>query len=148
MAARSLRLDRWKLGQRAVGALEQLSSAFELVSTRQLVAGALLSPPIWISSFFFYAILARAFGLENLRLDEAVFGSSLAVLANLLPVNGFAGLGTQEAGWVVAFEILGVPRDLAFESGVAAHLVYLFNLALFGLLGHAAMTRREVARHG
>ena len=121
--SRSARLGRWRLGRRLEKALGHLSEAFAEVSTRRLLKAALLSPPIWIASFLFYAILARGFGLVDLRFDEAVFGSSLAVLANLLPINGFAGLGTQETGWVLAFSVLGVARDLALETGVAAHLV-------------------------
>ena len=139
--SRRTRLGRWRFGRRVEEALGHLSQAFAEVTPARLLRGALLSPPIWISSFVFYAILARDFGLDELRFDEAVFGSSLAVLANLLPVNGFAGLGTQEAGWVLAFGVLGVSADLALETGVAAHLVYLFNLAVFGLLGHVFMGR-------
>lgn len=137
--SRALGLGRFKLGRRIESALGHLTQAFAEVTPRRLFLGAFLSPPIWISSFFFYAILAREFGLTELTFTEAVFGSSLAVLANLLPVNGFAGLGTQEAGWVLAFGVLGVARDVALETGVAAHLIYLFNLAVFGLLGHAFM---------
>ncbi len=134
-----LRLDRTLLGTKLTGAADAVSTALRRVRRRDLVTALLPTVPIWISSFVFYAILARRFGLTQLRLDEAVFGSSLAVLANLLPVNGFAGLGTQETGWVVAFGALGVTRDLALETGLASHLVYLFNLAFFGALGHLAM---------
>ena len=104
-----------------------------------LVAAAALSLPIWGLVFLFYAVLARGFGLGELAFAEAVFGAGLAVLANLLPVNGFAGFGPQDMGWVVGFASLGVPRELATTSALAVHLVYLFNIALFGLVGHLVL---------
>ena len=70
---------------------------------------------------------------------EATFGSGLAVLTNMLPINGIAGFGTQEAGWVAGFAWLGVGRELALATGLGAHLVQLANACLFGLLGHLAM---------
>ena len=105
----------------------------------RLVSGVLLSLPLWLCVFLFYAILARGFGLSEISFAEAIFGSSLAVLSNLLPINGFAGFGTQDAGWVFGFTFLGVDRGLAIESALAFHLVYVFNIAALGLLGQAAM---------
>ncbi|MEM7515443.1 MAG: lysylphosphatidylglycerol synthase transmembrane domain-containing protein [Planctomycetota bacterium] len=104
------------------------------------VPAIFLTLPIWLGIFLFYAVLARGFGLpDSISLAQATFGSGLAVVANLAPINGLAGFGTQEAGWVVGFHSLGVSRDLAFSTGVGAHLVQLFDVALFGLLGHLAM---------
>ena len=45
----------------------------------------------------------------------------------------------QDAGWVVGYGAMGVARELATSTGLAAHLVFLFNVALFGLAGHVAM---------
>ena len=53
--------------------------------------------------------------------------------------NAFAGVGTQEAGWVLGFGILGIERDTAFATGLAVHLVQLFNVCAMGLAGHVAM---------
>ena len=72
-------------------------------------------------------------------MTPAALCSSWAMLANLLPINGFAGAGTQELGWVVGFRMLGVPEDLALSTGLGVHLVQLFNVVALGLLGHLAM---------
>jgi uncharacterized membrane protein YbhN (UPF0104 family) len=61
------------------------------------------------------------------------------VLTNLLPINAFAGFGTQEGGWVLGFGLLGVERELALSTGIAVHLVQLSNTVLFGAIGHVAM---------
>jgi hypothetical protein len=85
-------------------------------------------------------LLARGFGLpENIGLPEAAFGSSLAIMTNVLPINALAGLGTQETGWVLGFGLLGVEADAAFATGVGVHLVQLANVVLLGTLGHLGM---------
>ena len=137
--SRFARLDRTRLGHRVVSKADEVAHALGAFTRPALALSAVISLAILLTSFVFYSLLARQLGLEGVRFDEVVFGSGLALLANLLPINGFAGLGTQETGWVIAFGALGVPRDLAFESGLACHLVYLFNLAIFGLLGHLGM---------
>ncbi len=130
---------RTKLGARLIALASRVEEAMREVGGRRLVHGALLSLPVWLCVYLFYAILARGLGLADLDFAEAVFGSSLAVLANLLPVNGFAGFGTQDLGWVVGFTSLGASREAATESGLAFHFVYLANIVAFGLLGHLCM---------
>jgi uncharacterized membrane protein YbhN (UPF0104 family) len=75
----------------------------------------------------------------DLGLAEYAFGSSLAVLTNLLPINSFAGFGTQEGGWVVGFGLLGVQRDLALSTGLGVHLAQLASTLALGILGHLAL---------
>ena len=89
----------------------------------------------------FFAVLAKAMGLpEHFTFAEATFGSSLAVMFNLLPVNGVAGVGTQEAGWVTGFsQFLGVDRSVALSTGIGCHLVQLFNVVVMGIAAHLAM---------
>lgn len=139
--ARVARLDRSRIGKRLAGKAEVVGQALSRAGSEgRLLAGALISVPLWVGVFLFYAVLARGLGLGDwASLAQAAFGSGLAVVANLLPINGFAGFGTQETGWVVGFGLLGVPRDLALSTGVGVHLVQLFNVVLFGLLGHLAM---------
>ena len=136
---RALRLDRLALGRRLLTLADRLRSALSEVGRRQLLWGGLATIPVWLLVFSFYALLARGLGMESLSFPAAVFGASLAILSTLLPVNGFAGFGVQDAGWVAGFTVLGIGADLALSTGLAAHFVYLANLCLFGLLGHAAM---------
>ena len=138
-AARLVRLDRTRVGARLTSFAERVRDALVAITPGRLWRGAALSLPIWLLVFLFYAILARGVGLGELGLAEAVFGAGLAVVANLLPINGFAGFGPQDLGWVVGFSALGAPREVAVASALAVHLVYLMNIAVFGLAGHLAM---------
>jgi uncharacterized protein (TIRG00374 family) len=106
----------------------------------RLLRGTLLSLPLWLGVYLYFAVLARGVGMPaEVTFPESVFGASLAVLSNLLPINGFAGFGTQDAGWVLGFGSLGVPRATALTTALGFHLVHLFNVVLLGLLGHLAM---------
>lgn len=134
----AVRLDRAAPGKRILEFAGRVELALRGTRSRGLLRGALLSIPIWLLVFSFYAILARGLGLD-IGFATAAFGSGLASLANLLPINGIAGFGPMDMGWVVGFCALGVARDTAIAVGLAAHVVFIFNLALFGLLGHVAM---------
>lgn len=143
---RWMRLDRTSLGARTLARAEAVGEALaQAGGGGRLGRATLVTIPLWGGVFLFYAVLVRGLGLDA-TLMEATFGSALAVLSNVLPVNGFAGFGTQEAGWVLGFAALGVERDLALATGLGAHVVQLVNAALFGLLGHLAMgaARRTV----
>jgi hypothetical protein len=137
---RLLRLQKTRLGLRISEKTARVAGALRAAGSQGRLAGAVfLSVPLWLGVFIFYLVLARGFGLSDLGGAEATFASSWAVLANLLPVNGFAGAGTQELGWVAGFEMMGVDEGLALSSGLGAHLVQLTNVVLFGLLGHLVM---------
>jgi uncharacterized protein (TIRG00374 family) len=139
--AKRLGAARANLGLKLLARAEDLALAL-----RRAPAGRVLwvatgqSLLMWFLIFLFYGILARGFGLpEELGLSGAAFGSGLAVLSNLLPINSFAGFGTQEGGWLVGFGLLGVPRDLALSTGLGVHLAQLASTVFLGLLGHVAM---------
>jgi Lysylphosphatidylglycerol synthase TM region len=136
-----LGLESHPFGARLLARAGEVTAALRLAASGpRLLLAWLLTAGTWALVFQFYAVLARGTGLPaDLSYPEACLGSSLAVLFNLLPINGFAGFGTQEAGWKIGFGLLGVPADLALASGLAAHLVQLANVVLFGLLGHLWM---------
>jgi uncharacterized protein (TIRG00374 family) len=139
--ARLVRVDRTRFGRRLVERSGELGEALrDAGAGGRLRAAIPVSLAIWGGIFVFYAILAQGFGLPpRIGILEAAFGSSLAVLTNLLPINALAGFGTQETGWVVGFGLLGVPRDLSFATGFGVHVVQLANVCVLGLVGHLAM---------
>lgn len=139
--SRSLRLDRTALGRKLHEHGARLSDALRVAGGEGRVARALpLSIVIWLGIFAFYAVLAVGFGLpEQVGFLEAGFASSFVVLSNLLPINAFAGFGTQEAGWVLGLHMIGVDAQASLPNGLGVHLVQLFDTVLFGVLGHFAM---------
>ncbi len=138
-ASRAIGLARTRLGMRLVGAAERVELAMREVGEERSLIGAALSLPVWACVYLFYAVLARGLGMSQLSFPAAVFGASLTVFGNSLPISAFAGFGTQDAGWVLGFTVLGVDRELATQSALAFHLVYLLTIVAFGLAGHLAM---------
>jgi len=138
---RLLGLGRSKLARRLIERSEHLGDTLQLVrEAGGIPTAVLLSLVVWGGVFLFYAILAGGFGLpENIGFVEAAFGSSIAVMTNILPINSLAGFGTQEWGWAFGFGLLGVGRELAISTGVGVHLVQLANVCGLGLLGHLGM---------
>lgn len=145
---RLARLDDTVLGRRLLDGSSRVAEALRVAGSDGRIARALpLSIAVWLGVFAFYAVLALGFGLpEHVGFLEASFGSSFAVLTNLLPINALAGFGTQETGWVLGFHVLGVDTATAFANGVSVHLVQLFDTVLFGVIGHAGMGMLRRAR--
>jgi uncharacterized protein (TIRG00374 family) len=139
---RWLRIHRLRAGEKLLFRTNALARALRAAGGRwRITLGLLASLPMWLSVFGFFALLARAMGMpESIGYPQAVLGSSLAMLFNLLPVNGLAGVGTQELGWVTGFSrILGVDSGVALSSGIGVHIVQLVNIVALGLAAHLAM---------
>lgn len=135
-------LRRWRWGRVLSSKLFTLGQSLEVAGRRgRLLAAFAFTVPMWVSVYGFFWVLGRNLGLPpEIGLSEITFGSSLASFANLLPLNGAAGAGTQELGWVTGFHtFLGVDKDLALATGIGAHVVQLVDIVAFGLLAHVAM---------
>ena len=141
-ALRLLRVERTALGSKLISLIGRFADALDEAGAHGGVLRATaLSVALWAGVIAFYSVLITAFGWpeEQAVLVPAVLASGLASLANTLPINGFAGFGTQEGGWVLGMSLWGVDPELALAVGVSAHLVQLGNLILFGMLGHLGM---------
>ena len=139
---RLIRLQESAFGAKCLGVAERLGGALEEAGAHGgLMRASLLSLAQWLFIFVFYASLFKSFGwpADESVLMPAVLAAGFGTLANLLPVNGFAGFGTQEGGWVLGLSFWAVEPELALAIGVGAHLVQLGNIILFGVLGHLAM---------
>jgi len=138
---RLLGIARTRAGRKLLGATAHVVAALRVAGGgRRLAAAALVSIPIWACIFLFCVVLARGLGLhDQVTFAGAIFGASLAIVTSQIPVSAFASFGTLEAGWVLGFGVLGVPRDLALATGLGLHVVQLANVIVLGVLGHLAM---------
>jgi glycosyltransferase 2 family protein len=138
---RILGLGRTRIGKSLLGTTAHVAAALRVAGGgRRLLAATLVSIPIWASIFLFCAVLARGLGLpEDTSLAAATFGASLAILTSQIPISAFASFGTLEAGWVLGFGLLGVPKDIAVATGLGLHIVQLANVIALGVVGHLMM---------
>jgi len=137
-----LHIERTALGAKVLSFIGRLSEALEEAGKRGgMLRATGVSVALWGGVIAFYSVLLPAFGWPqgHLIVVPAVLAAGFATLANLLPVNGLAGFGTQEGGWVLGMSLWGVDPDLALAIGVSAHFVQLGNVILFGLLGHLGL---------
>lgn len=139
----ALGLNRWGIGVRALEFARGVEVDVRGVGGQKLLMGAAWTLPLWLGIFSFWGWLAVCTGLVDLGLLEATFGSSLTVLSTLIPLNAFAGVGFQDAGFAFGFGVLGVDPTAAAASAVATHLIYTVNLLLFGALGQVFMPRAD-----
>lgn len=134
---------RFGASHRIVGRVEQVARGFETVGHyRALIEAFSLTLLIWIGVDLFYWILMTDLGFTKLGPGEVAFGASAAILTNLLPVNTFAGIGTQEWGWSWGFEQLGLTHSEAAASAIAVHSVQIVNIAVLGLIAQFRLTAK------
>ena len=77
--ARWTGFERTRLGEKFGARAVEVGDALRGAGTRWL-SGALVSLPMWVLAYLFYAVLARGFGLpEAVTLAEAAFGSDVAL---------------------------------------------------------------------
>lgn len=135
---------RGRRGRRWARWVRRLHQAMVEVRQRplRLLAAATASLLMWGAVWTFTWMLLLAMGFAW-PLDKVVAGSAAASLANLIPLNLIANLGTLEAGWTAAFKALGFSVEEAAASGLAAHLWALAFAAVYGAGAWLIVFRRR-----
>jgi len=102
----------------------------------------ILTAGIWVSSYAVALLWIFGLGL-SISPPQAIFVAAVAGLATSLPVQGFAGLGTTEAGWAIPLVLMGVQRQEAIAAGFCFHALALIYLAILGGGGFLHLSRRR-----
>ncbi len=68
-------------------------------------------------------LLPRGYTTERLPFPKVFLGLTASEMAASLPISGLAGFGAYEGAWAWVFERLGLPGDLAKQTGVSHHLL-------------------------
>ncbi|MEM3373687.1 MAG: lysylphosphatidylglycerol synthase transmembrane domain-containing protein [Candidatus Woesearchaeota archaeon] len=106
------------------------------ISLKKSIFAYFYSLLIWFLNFYITNNIINLVGI-NLNFYEVVFVFSFTTLISLLPIHGFLGLGTLEAGWALILVFFGVEKELALISAFAFHIiniVFFMILGVFGLL--------------
>jgi uncharacterized membrane protein YbhN (UPF0104 family) len=123
---------------RLIAKLDDVGSIFAASGSRWVFVELMLtSAGIWLALFGCLWGIIQASGLELRNPAEAVIASSGAVIANFLPINSVASLGTFEAGLVAGFVLIGVPPEISVAPSVAVHvwiLLFAAEMAAISLL--------------
>jgi uncharacterized membrane protein YbhN (UPF0104 family) len=87
----------------------------------------------WIMIFWMFYAFLRGFGID-ISFLKGVFGSTIAVIANALPISGIGNWGTLEAGWAAGFLIVGLSKEKAIATGFVVHILIFIICAILGIL--------------
>lgn len=93
----------------------------------------LLSLAVWLCIYLDFYLIAGALG-QWLEFAQIVVLAALLVPLTVSPLQGVAGLGAYEAGWVLAFAIFGQPAASGLLLAVGSHAVLLAFTLLLGLI--------------
>ncbi|MEW6377735.1 MAG: lysylphosphatidylglycerol synthase transmembrane domain-containing protein [Thermodesulfobacteriota bacterium] len=87
----------------------------------------------WILVFWMFYVFMRGFGLE-ISFLKVVFGSTLAIITNALPISGLGNWGTLEAGWATGFLIVGLSKEKAIATGFGVHIIVFVVCAVISFV--------------
>jgi len=76
----------------------------------------------WIMVFWVFYAFLRGFGIK-ISFLKVVFGSTIAIIANALPISGIGNWGTLEVGWAAGFLLVGLSKEKAIATGFGVHIV-------------------------
>jgi uncharacterized membrane protein YbhN (UPF0104 family) len=87
-------------------------------------------------SFSFKALSLYILVKDLLKVDPLSFTFAFAggELTSVLPVHGFMGYGTYEAGFLLPLKLLGIEVKEALKAGFLAHTFLLVSSAFWGLI--------------
>ena len=99
-----------------------------------------LTLSIWLCVQTNFYLITLGLGVR-LSFFQVVVISLIMVPLTLLPLQGFANLGTHEIGWVAAFRVFAMPQDAALSLAVGTHFILLVFILLLGGIGAALLSR-------
>ena len=87
----------------------------------------------------FYAFL-RGFGI-GISFLQMIFGSTVGVIANALPISGIGNWGTLEAGWTAGFLMVGLSKEKAIATGFGIHILIFIACAMISFFCWATLRK-------
>lgn len=119
--------------------IHEMAEDFYAIKARKTYFSvSLASLGSWIMIFYVFYAYLRAFGIEVSFL-KVVFGSTIAVIANALPISGLGNWGTLEAGWAAGFLIVGLSKEEAITTGFGVHILIFLVCAITALICWASL---------
>ena len=83
----------------------------------------------WVMIFCTFYAYMRGFGVD-IPFTKMIFGSTVGVIANALPISGIGNWGTLEAGWAAGFLMVGLSKEKAIATGFGVHIIVFIVCAL------------------
>jgi uncharacterized protein (TIRG00374 family) len=107
---------------------EMAEDFYAIKARKNYLSISITSLASWVMIFLTFFAYMKGFGI-NLSFTKMLFGSTIGVIANALPISGIGNWGTLEVGWVAGFLMVGLPKEKAITTGLGVHIV-IFILCL------------------
>jgi uncharacterized protein (TIRG00374 family) len=113
--------------------IHEIAEDFSAINARKtFFPVTVVSLVSWITIFWMFYAFIRGFGIE-IPILKVIFGSAIAVIANVLPISGIGNWGTLEAGWAAGFLMVGLSKEKAIATGFGVHIVGFVICAVLGI---------------
>ncbi len=123
--------------------IHEMSEDFYAIRAKKTyLAVALTSIISWFMIFLTFQAFLLGFGVE-ISFLKVLFGSTVAVIANALPIGGIGNWGTLEVGWAAGFLMTGLSKEQAIATGFGVHILIFITCALLGLLSWVTLKKKK-----
>lgn len=96
----------------------------------------------WVMIFFTFFAYMKGFGVD-IPFTKMIFGSTVGVIANALPISGMGNWGTLEAGWTAGFLMVGLSKEKAIATGFGVHIIIFIVCAIISFFCWATFKRQK-----
>jgi glycosyltransferase 2 family protein len=121
---------------------EMAEDFYAIKARRTYFPVSLTSLASWVMIFSTFYAYMKGFGIE-IPLTKMVFGSTIAVIGNALPISGIGNWGTLEAGWAFGFLMVGLSKEKAIATGFGIHIIIFIVCAMINFFCWGTFKKRK-----
>ena len=127
--------------------IDDMAEDFLAIKAKQTyLAVTLATLASWIMSYWMFFAFLKSFRVSASFFD-VVFGSTIAIIANVLPISGIGNWGVLEAGWAAGFILVGLSKVDAIATGFGVHILLFLTSAVVSFLGWITLKKQESPSH-
>ncbi|OGP92674.1 MAG: hypothetical protein A2156_04805 [Deltaproteobacteria bacterium RBG_16_48_10] len=135
-------LSHHKSLQWALRKIHDMAEDFYAIQARRTyLPVTLASLASWVFSYLMFYAFLRGFGISTSFMN-VVFGSTIAIIANILPISGLGNWGVLEAGWAAGFILVGLSKVDAIATGFGVHIILFLTATMASFLGWITLKKR------
>jgi len=118
---------------------EMAEDFYAIKAKRTYLPVTVTSLVAWIMAFWMFYALMKGFGVSA-TFSKVIFGSTVAIVANALPISGLGNWGILEAGWTAGFLLVGLTKVEAITTGLGVHIIIFVTAAIASLVCWITLT--------
>jgi len=112
---------------------EMAEDFYAIKARRTYLPVTVTSLVAWIMAFCMFFALMKGFGV-SVPFSKVIFGSTVAMVGNALPISGLGNWGILEAGWTAGFLLVGLSKVEAITTGFGVHIIVFMTSAVTSLV--------------